>query len=98
AGTADAMKAVAAGDEVAFDLVREAVLDVADARPVGVEIMRLDVGGLVDGGEAGGLAGVHQVERDLGLAVDHDGLVGGAVHVDAVPGAAERLVDAMIDT
>jgi hypothetical protein len=48
AGAADAMKAVAAGDEVAFDLVADAVLDVADARAVGIEIERLDVGGLID--------------------------------------------------
>ena len=59
--------------------------------------MRLDVGGLIDGGEAGRLARVHQVERHLGLAVDHDGLAGGGVHVDAVPRAAEREFDAMVD-
>ena len=46
AGAADAVKAVAAGDEVAGDLVADAVLDIGDARMVGVEIMRLDVGGL----------------------------------------------------
>ena len=53
AGAADAVKAVAAGDEVAGDLVADAVLDVSDARMIGVEIMRLDVAGLVDRGEAG---------------------------------------------
>ena len=42
------VKAVAAGDEVAGDLVGDAVLDVGDAGVVGIEIMRLDVGGLVD--------------------------------------------------
>ena len=84
------MKAVAAGDEVAGDLVADAVLDVADAGMVGVEIERLDVGGLIDRGEAGGLAGVHQVERHLGLAVDHHGLAGRPMHVDAMPRAAER--------
>ena len=59
--------------------------------------MRLDVGGLIDGGEPGRLAGVHQVERHLGLAVDHDRLAGGGVHVDAVPGAAEGELDAVMD-
>src|SRR5207302_2743447 len=57
AGAADAMKTVAAGDEVAFDLVGHAVLDVADARAVAIEIERLDIGGLIDGGETRGLAG-----------------------------------------
>ena len=90
------MEAVAAGDEVAFDLVADAVLDVGDARAVGIEIMRLDVGGLIDGGEARCLARVHQVERHLGLAVDHDGLAGGGVHVDAVPRAAKGEFDAMM--
>ena len=91
------MKAVAAGDEVAGDLVADAVLDVGDARVVGIEIMRFDVGGLVDGGEAGGLARVHQVERHLGLAVDHHRLAGRGMHVDAVARAAEREFDAMVD-
>jgi hypothetical protein len=90
------MKTVAAGDEVAFDLVADAVLDISDARAVAIEIERFDVGGLIDGGEAGRLAGVHQVERHLGLAVDHDGLAGGAVHVDAVARAAEREFDTMV--
>ena len=91
------MKSVAAGDEVAFDLVGDAVLDIGDAGAVGIEIERLDVGGLVDGGEAGRLAGVHQVQRHLGLAVDHDRLAGGGVHIDAMPGAAERELHAMMD-
>src|SRR6185437_13111179 len=48
AGAADAMKAVAARDEVATDLVGSAVLYVSHARMIGVEIVRLDVGRLVD--------------------------------------------------
>ena len=40
------MDSVAAGDEVAGDLVGDAVLDVSDARLAGIEIKRLDVGGL----------------------------------------------------
>ncbi len=91
------MKAVAAGDEVAFDLVREAIPDIADARAVAIEIMRFDVGGLVDRGEPGRLAGVHQVERYFRLAVDHDRLAGGGVHVDAMARAAERELHAMVD-
>src|SRR5258705_5511259 len=96
AGAADAVKAVAAGDEVAGDLVADAVLVVGDARTVGVEIMRLDVGGLIDGGEAGGIARVHQVERDLGLAVDRHRLAGRRMQVDAMTRPAEGELDAVM--
>src|SRR5258705_7695082 len=97
AGAADAVKAVAAGDEVACDLMADAVLVVGDARMVGVEIMRLDVGGLIDGGEAGGLARVHQVERDLGLAVDRHRLGGWRMKVDAMTRAAEGEVEGVMN-
>ena len=50
AGAADAMEPVAAGDEVAFDLVGNSILHVGDARVVGVEIMRFDLAGLIDRG------------------------------------------------
>ncbi len=96
AGAADAVKAVAAGDEVACDLMADAVLVVGDARMVGVEIMRLDVGGLIDGGEAGGLARVHQVERHLGLAVDRHRLAGRRMQVDAMTRPAEGELDAVM--
>jgi hypothetical protein len=48
AGAADAVEPVAAGNEVAGDLVAGAVLVKGNAGMVGVEIMRLDVGGLID--------------------------------------------------
>ena len=91
------MKSVAAGDEIAGDLVADAVLEVGDARTIGVEIMRLDVCGFINGGQAGRLAGVHQVERHFGLAVDHHRLAGGGLHVDAMAAAAEREFDAVMD-
>jgi hypothetical protein len=73
------------------------VLDIADTRTIGIEVTRLDVGGLVDRGEAGRLARVHQIERHFGLAVDHHGLAGRRMHVDAMPRAAEGEFDAMVD-
>ena len=72
---------------------RDAILDIADAGMIGIEIMRLDVGGLVDGGKTGRLARVHQVERHFGLAVDHHRLAGGGLHVDAMARAAEGEFD-----
>ena len=52
------MKAVTTGDEIAGDLVADAVLDVGYARMIGVEIMRLDVGRFINRGETGGAARV----------------------------------------
>jgi hypothetical protein len=97
AGAADAVLAVAAGDEIAGDLVADAVLDVGDARMIGVEIMRLDVGGLIDRGETGRFTRVHQIECHFGLAVDDHRLAGGGRHVDAMARAAEGELDAMMD-
>src|SRR5258708_4518948 len=97
AHAADAMESVAAGDEIAVDLMRKSVLDVSDARMIGVEIMRLDVGGFINRGQPSRLARVHQVERHLGLAVDHHGLAGCGLHVDAMAAAAESELDAVMD-
>src|SRR6202011_4786250 len=93
AGAADAVKTVAAGDEIAIDLVRDAVLDVSDARMIGVKIVRLDVGGFINGGQPGRLARIHQVECHFGLAADWHGLAGGGLHVDAMAAAAESELD-----
>src|SRR6267154_3408512 len=97
AGAADTMEAVAAGDEVAGDLVADTVLAIGDTRVIGIEIMRLDVTGLVNRGEAGRLARVHQIERHLGLSVEHHRLAGGGMQIDAVPRAAKGELDAIVD-
>src|SRR4051812_38288391 len=94
---ADAMGAVATGDEIASDLVAHAILLVAYARTIGVEIVRLDVGRLIDRRQARGFARVHQVEGNFGLAVDHHRLAGGSLHVDPMPRAAESQLDALMD-
>ena len=59
--------------------------------------MHRHVGGLVDGGQAGGAARVHQVAGDLGLAVDHHRPAAGQrLQVDAVALAAEGQLDAIV--
>ena len=91
------MKAVAAGDEVALQLMDLAVLLIAHDGAVAIEAHGLHVAGLVDRGQALGGAHFHQVARDLGLAVDHDALAAGqAVQVDAVALAAEQQLDAVV--
>ena len=64
---------------------------------VGVEILRLDVLGLVEAGQSGCAPRIHQVERDLGLAVDHHRLAGGPVQIDPVTFAAEGKLDSLVD-
>ena len=50
-----------------------------------VEAVRGDIGGVVDRRQAGRCARLHQVARDLGLAVDDDPLAAGQpMQVDAV--------------
>src|SRR5882762_1595437 len=66
----DAVEAVAAGNEIAGDLVRGTVLDVTDAGAIAVEIVQADVGGVMDREEAGLAASVHQVAGDFGLSID----------------------------
>src|SRR4029079_18245717 len=97
AGTADAVEAVAAGNEVAHDLLAHAVLLVGDARPRIVEFVQRDVRGLVHGRQVGGAARVHQIARQLCLAVDGHALAPGeALHVDAATVTApEHLEPAM---
>ena len=69
--------------QVAFDLVRHAVLLVTHARLDAVEVVHAHVLRLVHRGLRLRGALVHQVVRDLGLAVDHDSLAGQAEQVDA---------------
>ena len=62
-----------------------------------VEVVHLHVGGFVDRRQAGGLARVHQVARQLGLAIDHHVLAASElVHVDAMALAAEQHLEAAV--
>src|SRR5690606_29453233 len=95
---AHAVEAVAAGDEVAGDLVRGAALAVTHDRRVRIEAVDADVLGFVDGRRTGGGARVHQVARDLGLSVDGHVLAAGeAGEVDAVALAVEAQLDPAVD-
>ena len=97
ARAADPVRAVAAGDEVAGDLGPRAILDVAHPRPLAVEIVQGDVGGLIDGRRAGGGAGLHEVAGHLGLAVNGDRPAAEREKVDAMTAAVEGQFDAVVD-
>ena len=91
------MKAVAADDEVAVDAVGLAVLLVAHPRCRAAEVARRHVPGVVDGDRRLGFAQVHQVARQLGLAIDGDPLASGQPgEVDAVGRARQRDLDTVM--
>ncbi len=80
---------VAAGDEIAIEPVFDAVELIGHIGLGAVEIMRRDILGVVDGLAAAGLAVVHQVAGQFGLAIDHHVLSGQRLQVDAAEPAAE---------
>ena len=78
-------------------LVVQPAVAIAHDRCIAVEAVEAHVLGLVDGLRAGRAARVHQVARDLGLAVDDDRLAHERVEVDPVPFAARCDLDAVMD-
>ncbi len=91
------MEAVAAGDEVAFELVLSAVLAPAHARSVRLELVDADVGDVELDGPSGVETGADQVLHHFLLAVDRDRAAAGQRReVDPVSAAAEAKLDAMV--
>ncbi len=80
----DAVEAVAAGDEIAAQLLLDAVVPVAHERRVAVEAVQRDALGLVDRRPANVVAALHQVARDLGLAIHGHAAAREPLEVDAV--------------
>ena len=69
---ADAVEAVAAGDEVAVDAVDVAAPAIRESGRIGLDVVGRHVFGLMDDDAAGGIPRFEEVARDLGLAVDRD--------------------------
>jgi hypothetical protein len=66
------VKAVAAGNEVAFNFLFLAGVLVPDARMLGVEVGNFDIERFVECGCAARFACSHQIARNFGLTVDDD--------------------------
>jgi len=90
--TADPVEAVAAGDEVADELLAPE----GDPRPVGLEVVDGDVGGLEAQGRAARQPGGDEVLDDVLLPVDRDRPSGELGHRDVVRLAAAAQEDAVV--
>ena len=82
---------------IADDLALCAVPAIGNPRTVAVDVVERDVERFVDGRRADGLAGVHQVARRFGLAVNGDRLARERFKVDATTGAAIEDLDSFVD-
>ena len=92
------MEAVAAGDEVALELVRPALVLERDPGPVGLEAVHGDLARLEEQRLAGVAADPDQILHDLGLAVDRDRPPAGQLgERDAVAAALEAQLEALVD-
>ena len=96
--SADAVEAVAPGDEVAVDALVDTVGAVRHERRIGGDGVQLDVGRFEHDVGAGGVGRRVEVGLDLGLAVRHHLLADPLHRVDreqvvAAPGEVDRLVD-----
>ena len=97
-GPADAVEAVGADDRVAFELDLLVLVDEADVRAVGLDLVDADFGDAEAKVETGLEPSVDQVLDDLGLAIDDDAApVGQVAQRDAVALAGELQVDPVVD-
>src|SRR5262249_19077461 len=96
AGAADAMKAVAAADEIALDRLVAAAMTEADLRPRAGDIVQADVVDLEQDLGALRKSFRHQILDHLLLAVDGDALADELTKIDVVQLAAEAEMDAVV--
>ena len=95
-GAADAMIAVAAGDEVAVEAMLPAIFLVGYVRRVARDAAGRDVLRLVDDDAAHGVSCRIEILGDLGLAVDADAAAREIGEVDTVTLAAESNVEPFV--
>ena len=93
---ANAVEAVAAGDEVAFDLLRPALMREADLRPLRRQLMHADAVDLEQQRPAVDQSLRHQILHHLLLAVDGDEFADQRLEFDAVQFAIDADIDAAV--
>jgi len=92
------VEAVAAGDEVARQFMRRAVVPVPDARLCGIDVVQRQVFHPVQQRTPRGAPRRVEILLDFVLAIDRDrASAGKLMHVDAMALAAEADMDAVVD-
>ena len=92
-----AMEAIAACDVIARQALRAALMLEGQVRALALELVQLHLAGVVQGDGAAGLACLHQVASDFGLAVDHHALASGQpLEVDALAAAIEGQLETIV--
>jgi hypothetical protein len=94
---ADAVETVAARDEVAGQLVLGIALPITELRPIRLDVVKRYVRGLPDDRSVSGKSRGNEVARDLGLAIDRDGLPRQLPEIDVDAPAAHADLDALVD-
>ena len=94
---ADAVKAIAAGDEVAVDVALGVLATEADSGRGGIEIVNADGGCFKDDQARGTEAGFDQIFDHLLLAVHGDGASDEFGEIDAMAAVAETELDAVVN-
>ena len=95
AAPAHAVEAVAAGDEIAGDLVRDALVAIRH-RGAARRCVQRHVLGFIDARRAGRGARLHEIARHLGLAIDRDALARQLLKGDAMAPPAEADLDTVV--
>src|SRR4029077_5277574 len=93
---ADAVEAVASGEDLALELPRPSVVDEADTRPIGRQVVPSDVAGLEEEWQPALDTRTDQILDDLRLAVNHDRASRELAERQAMTLALEREVDPVV--
>ena len=94
---AHAVEPVATGDHVALELVRDALVQVADARPLGIQVVHRDVSRLEQERPFRREASGDEVLHDFLLAVDRDAPAREVGERDPVPAPLEAQLDPVMN-
>src|SRR5687768_17461877 len=91
------MIAIAAGNELAVELVLTALVAIANARLAATEVVHADVFGLEDEPALHGEARLDEIARQLGLTIHGHRAAGEPLQIDAGAPACEYQLEAVMD-
>ena len=94
--SADAVESVAAGNEIAIDFLRPAVMLEADVRPLRFQIVHRDVVDLKQKRRTIGKSALHEILHDFLLPIDCNTLVHQFFEINAVQVAVDADIDSPV--